>query len=175
MNDIGNGRQARQSITRSLEILTINGIVTQRPGHLPGSRCLPDARVMSVTVTAADGPGRGRWTTGIARVAADTRPGNARPEYARPAVAEHMDGVFLVGDEQQTANIIDGQRQRPAAQTCPPRQERLTAGAAQAVIGAILAVDDVDALVVEVGDEYVTGSVDADGTRKEWSSRGGGG
>ena len=73
-----------------------------------------------------------------------------------------MDRALLVGHVQQTSNPVDGDRRRPTAQSSAPRQNR-TAAAALPV-----RVHPVDLLVVQVGDEHVTGSaIDGDGAREK--------
>lgn len=73
-----------------------------------------------------------------------------------------MDGSLLVGHVQQTSDPVDGDRRRPAAEAGAARQHRAAAATLP------VRVHPVDLLVVQVGDEHVTGSaIDRDGAREK--------
>ena len=78
-------------------------------------------------------------------------------------VGEDVHCALLVGHVQQTSDPVDGDRCRATAKSGTARQHRAAAAAAPS-----LRVHPVDLLVVQVGDEHVTGSaVDGDGARKK--------
>jgi len=77
-------------------------------------------------------------------------------------VGKYVHSPLLIGHVQQTPQSVDGDRRRAAAKSGAARQHR-TATAASS-----LRVHPVDLLVVQVGDEHVTGNaIDRDGAREE--------
>ena len=77
-------------------------------------------------------------------------------------IAKHVHSSLLVGYVQQTSNPVDGDRRRAASKSGTARQHRAVATAPS------FRVHPVDLLVVQVGDEHVTGSaIDGNGARKK--------
>ena len=86
-------------------------------------------------------------------------------------VVEHVHGSLFVGNVQQPPRPVHGHRRRTAAKPGTAAQHRGDGGrivADSAAPRAAGRVQSVDLLVVQVGDEHVTGSVvDRHGAREE--------
>jgi len=67
-------------------------------------------------------------------------------------VGEHMDGSLLVGGVQKSPDPVYGDRCRTAAKTGATRQHRSAAATSP------VRVDPINLLVVQIGDEHVTGN-----------------